>query len=139
MQGVISKQYSAEQQGEVLGVLQGIKTFATLIGPLVYNYAFSYFVSVTGFYLLTHEGITSRLHPDARNCILHRCNIVLYLLCGILKRGFAYQTTILIILFRNIPEEEEKTILPSTILNPDDSEKEPLLVPTTPDVESSIN
>lgn len=34
-----------EQQGELMGVLSGLKTITAFIGPLVYNNLFTYYTS----------------------------------------------------------------------------------------------
>lgn len=43
--GIISKQYGMAQQGELMGVLSGLKTITAFIGPLVYNTLFTYFTT----------------------------------------------------------------------------------------------
>ncbi|KAL6051067.1 putative Tetracyclineefflux transporter [Balamuthia mandrillaris] len=43
MQGAISQHYDQSQQGEVLGMLSGLKTICAFIGPLVFNNLFSYY------------------------------------------------------------------------------------------------
>jgi hypothetical protein len=43
--GIISKQYSAAQQGELMGVLSGLKTITAFGGALVYNNLFTYYTT----------------------------------------------------------------------------------------------
>ena len=44
-QGIISKQYGEDQQGELMGVLSGLKTITGFFGPLIYGQLLSYFAS----------------------------------------------------------------------------------------------
>jgi hypothetical protein len=44
-QGIISKQYGMDKQGELMGVLSGLKTLTAFGGPLIYNTLLSYFMS----------------------------------------------------------------------------------------------
>jgi hypothetical protein len=43
--GIISKQYGPEKQGELMGVVSGLKTITGFAGPLMYNSLFSHFSS----------------------------------------------------------------------------------------------
>jgi len=45
IQGMISKHYSREKQGELMGVLSGLKTLTAFIGPLSFNNLFSFYIS----------------------------------------------------------------------------------------------
>lgn len=44
--GVMSRQYKAEQQGELFGVLSSLYTLASFVGPLIFNTLFSCFASI---------------------------------------------------------------------------------------------
>ena len=45
LQSLVSKEYDARSQGELLGVLGGLKTLAGFIGPLISNNLFAFFIS----------------------------------------------------------------------------------------------
>jgi len=45
LQGMISKEFPSDKQGELAGVLAGIKTITTFIGPFIFNNLFSYYVT----------------------------------------------------------------------------------------------
>ena len=45
LQSVITKQYNEKSQGEVLGVLAGLKTLADFVSPFISNNLFAYFIS----------------------------------------------------------------------------------------------
>jgi len=44
-QGLISKQYPQERQGELFGVLTGMQQVASAVGPLIFSNLFSYYTS----------------------------------------------------------------------------------------------
>lgn len=64
--GIISKQYGMAQQGELMGVLSGLKTITAFIGPLVYNTLFTYFT--TGDPWPTKDPGTTTTHHHRRSC-----------------------------------------------------------------------
>jgi MFS family permease len=45
LQALITKEYDVHSQGELLGVLAGLKTLSAFIGPLIANNMFAYFIS----------------------------------------------------------------------------------------------
>ena len=97
----ICAHFEAKQQGEVAGVLAGLQTLASFIGPFLFNTMFSYFVS-----------------PDA---IIQMPQIIFYMtsVFFLLILGAS------ILLFRMVPHEEEVKLKSPKIvrINGDDEEE----------------